>query len=180
MDRKEALKLIEDHITEENLIKHMLAVEAGMRKLAEHFDAPPDQWGIAGLLHDIDYQQTKDDPDRHTLVAREILADKEISEEVISAILAHADQKKAESEMEKAIRAIDPLTGLIVAGALVHPEGLEEMDSEFIMNRFKEKSFARSANREVIASCSELGLELEEFFGLVLEAMQGINDQLGL
>lgn len=180
MDRETALKLVKDHISEENLVKHMLAVEAGMRKLAEYFGEDTDEWGLAGLLHDIDYEETKDDPDKHTLIASEMLEDKGVSDRILSAIKAHADQKAAANKMEKAIRAIDPLTGLIVAGALVHPEGLKAMDSEFIMNRYKEKSFARSADRDIIASCLELGLKMEEFFALVLEAMQDIDDQLGL
>lgn len=172
--------MITEEIGNENLVKHMLAVEAGMRKLANYFDEDPDKWGIAGLLHDLDYERTEDDPDNHGLVVLEMLEDLDLDQDQLNAIKAHAGQKEPENKMEKAIYAIDPLTGLIVAGALVHPEGLEEMDVEFVKNRFDETSFARSVNREAISSCSSLDMDLDEFIGLVLESMQGISDKLGL
>lgn len=180
MKRKEALNLIEESISEENLIKHMKAVEAGMRELARHFDKDEDEWGIAGLLHDLDYEETEEDPDRHGLLTVDRLENKDLTEEQLNAIKAHAGQKTPETKMEKSIYATDPLTGLIVAGALVHPEGLSEMDPEFIRNRYDESSFAKSVDREAIASCEDLGFELEEFFGVVLKGMQNIQDELGL
>ncbi|MBS3787128.1 HDIG domain-containing protein [Candidatus Bipolaricaulota bacterium] len=180
MKRAKALNLIEENISEENLIKHMKAVEAGMRELARYFDEDEDDWGIAGLLHDLDYEETKEDPDRHSLLAVDRLQNEDLTEEQLDAIKAHAGQKTPETKMEKSIYAIDPLTGLIVAGALVHPEGLNEMDPEFIRNRYDESSFAKSVDREAIASCEDLGFELEEFFGLVLDGMQNIQGELGL
>ncbi|MFB6290171.1 MAG: HDIG domain-containing metalloprotein [Candidatus Bipolaricaulia bacterium] len=180
MKREEALKLIEEEISEQNLIKHMKAVEAGMRELARYFDEDEDQWGVAGLLHDLDYEETEEDPDRHGLLTVDRLQNEDLTEKQLNAIKAHAGQKTPETRMEKSIYATDPLTGLIVAGALVHPEGLSEMDAEFIRNRYEESSFAKSVDREAIASCEDLGFELEEFFDLVLEGMQNIQDQLGL
>ncbi len=180
MNREEALNLIEENISEDNLIKHMKAVEAGMRELARYFDKDEDKWGIAGLLHDLDYEETEEDPDRHGLLTVKRLQDEDLTEEQLNAIKAHAGQKAPETKMEKSIYATDPLTGLIVAGALVHPEGLNEMDPEFIRNRYGESSFAKSVDREAIASCKNLGFELEEFFGLVLKGMQNIQDELGL
>lgn len=182
MDREDAEKMIRDEITEENLVKHMLAVEAAMRELAEYFNEDPDKWGIAGLLHDLDYERTKDDPDRHALLTVEMLKEKgvDLDQSQYDAIIAHAGHKTPETKMEKSIYAADPLTGLIVAGALVHPEGLMKMDAEFIKNRYDENSFARSANREAMKTCEDLGLSLEEFFGIVLSGMQKINDELGL
>ena len=182
IDRKEAEELVRSEISEENLVKHMLAVEAGMRELAKYFDRDQDEWGIAGLLHDLDYERTKDDPDQHGLLTVEMLKEKDVDLDTaqIEAIKAHAGQKEPETKMEKSIYATDPLTGLIVAGALVHPEGLQEMDAEFIRNRYDETSFARSANREAIKTCEDLDFTLEEFFEVVLRGMQRINDQLGL
>lgn len=180
MERTTALELVQNNVSEENLRKHMKAVEAGMRELANHFGEDGEKWGIAGLLHDLDYEETKDKPDQHGLLTVEMLKEYDLSETQLNAIKAHAGQKPPETEMEKAIYAIDPLTGLIVAGALVHPEGLEEMDPEFIKNRYDESSFAKSVDRQAIASCKDLGFELDEFFDLVLTGMQKIQGELGL
>ena len=180
MERKEALELVKERTSEENLIKHMKAVEAGMRELARYFDEDEDKWGIAGLLHDLDYEETKDNPERHGLLTVQELEDYDVSEHQLDAIKAHSGQKVPETKMEKAIYAVDPLTGLIVAGALVHPDGLMDMDPEFIRNRYDESSFAKSVDREAIASCKDLGFELEEFFDLVLKGMQRIQTELGL
>ncbi|MCF7889605.1 HDIG domain-containing protein [Candidatus Bipolaricaulota bacterium] len=180
MKRKEALDLVEESISERNLIKHMKALEAGMRELARYFDKDEEEWGIAGLLHDLDYEETEKDPDRHGLLTVDRLQNEDLTEKQLNAIKAHAGQKTPETRMEKSIYATDPLTGLIVAGALVHPDGLSEMDAEFIRNRYEESSFAKSVDREAIASCEDLGFELEEFFDLVLEGMQNIQDELGL
>jgi len=180
LKREKALELVEQKISEENLIKHMKAVEAGMRELARHFGEDEDEWGIAGLLHDLDYERTEEDPDRHGLLTVNMLQDEDLTDAQLSAIKAHAGQKTPETKMEKAIYATDPLTGLIVAGALVHPDGLAEMDPEFIRNRYDESSFAKSVDREAIASCDSLGFELEEFFDLVLKGMQNIQEELGL
>lgn len=180
MDREAALNLVEENIAQDNLIKHMKAVEAGMRELARYFDKDEDKWGIAGLLHDLDYETTKDDPDRHGLLTVEMLEGKSVTDDQLDAIKAHAGQKTPETNMERAIYATDPLTGLIVAAALVHPDGLAEMDPEFIRNRYEENSFAKTVDRDAIASCEDLGFELEEFFGIVLNGMQKIQGELGL
>ena len=180
MKREKALALVEENISEDNLIKHMKAVEAGMRELARYFNEDEDEWGIAGLLHDLDYEETADDPDRHGLLTVNKLQNEDLSEKQLNAIKAHAGQKKPETKIERSIYATDPLTGLIVAGALVHPEGLNEMDSEFIRNRYEESSFAKSVDREAVASCKDMGFELEEFFDLVLKVKKNIKSQLEL
>lgn len=180
MKRDDAIDLVEESVSEENLIKHMKAVEAGMRELAKYFDEDEDEWGIAGLLHDLDYEETEDNPDQHGLLTVERLQNEDLTDEQLNAIKAHAGQKTPETRMERSIYATDPLTGLIVAGALVHPDGLTEMDSEFIRNRYDESSFAKSVDREAIASCEEMGFELEEFFDIVLQGMKRIQDVLGL
>jgi len=181
MTRQEALALVREKVKTKNLVKHMLAVEAAMRALAPRFSKDPDRWALAGLLHDLDYEETKDAPDRHGRVTVELLRARGFSDEqILNAILAHAGHKPPENPMEWALFSVDPLTGLIVAAALVHPERLGGLTSKSVLNRYKEKSFARSASRENIAACENLGLELSEFVEAVLGAMQGIRSELGL
>lgn len=181
MNRSEAITLMEQAIPNANLRKHMLACEACMRALAVHFKEDADSWGLAGLLHDLDYDQTAQDFSRHGKVTVEMLKDKGLSEEILHAILAHPGHVDAVSKMDKALYAVDPTTGLLVAAALMHPtKKLSGVDVPFVMKRFKEKRFAAGANREQIQSCARLGLGLEEFLGICLKAMQGIAGDLGL
>jgi putative nucleotidyltransferase with HDIG domain len=183
LKREEALELLKTKVRNKNLLKHMYAVEAVMGGLARHFSENEELWKLAGLLHDIDYDQTKDDPARHSLVGGAMLTEADLPEEVVYAVKCHNDYHGLErkSMLDKALYATDPLTGLIVAGALIKPEKkLASIDVPFLLNRFHEKSFARGARREVIASCSEMGLSLEEFLVIGLEAMKEINQELGL
>jgi len=183
MNRDEALALLKKNLTNKNLFNHSLAVEAVMRRLAKHFGQDVEVWGLAGLLHDIDYDRTKDDPTRHSVEGAAILAEHGLAEDIVYAVKAHNSRHGLPrlSLMDKALFATDPLTGLIVAGALIRPEKkLSAIDVPFLMKRFYEKSFARGANRETISTCSQTGLSLEEFVGLGLEAMQGIAGELKL
>lgn len=183
MQREEALKLLRENLKNKNLFNHSLAVEAVMRRLAEHFGEDPERWGLAGLLHDIDYERTKDDPDRHSIEGAAMLEELGLPEDIVYAVKVHNDRHglPRRSLMDKALFAVDPLTGFIVAGALIRPEKkLAPVDVPFLMHRFKEKSFARGANRETMKTCVELGLSLEEFVALGLEAMQGIAKEIGL
>ncbi|ONN26682.1 phosphohydrolase [Thermosipho affectus] len=180
MNRNEAFELLTEHIKTKNLIKHCIATEALMRKFAKHFNEDEEEWGIAGLLHDLDYEYTKNDPALHGLKTVEILGDS-VSDSIKNAILAHCGKKRRETLMEKVIYATDPTTGFIVASALIRPEKkLEPVDVKFLLKRFKEKSFAKGANREQMKSCEEFGMELEEFFEKSLEAMKEISKELGL
>jgi putative nucleotidyltransferase with HDIG domain len=159
----------------------MLATEAVMRKLAEHFGEDVEKWGLAGLLHDLDYDETYDKPEIHGLNTAKRLEELGVEEEIIQAIKAHAHKAERESRMGKALYAADPTTGFLVACALMAPgKKLASVNEGFALRRFKEKSFARGANREQMRSSAELGLSLEDFMGLCLEAMQGISEQLGL
>ena len=181
MTREEAYELAKSRLKNRNLFKHVLAVEAVMRALARHFGEDEERWGLAGLLHDLDYEETKDDPERHTLVTAELLQNYDVDEEIVHAIKAHNNRVPRESLMDKAIYAADPVTGLIVAAALMHPsKRLAGIDVPFVLRRFKEKRFAAGANREQIRSCEEIGLSLEEFLDIALRAMQGISEDLGL
>lgn len=181
MDREEALKLVKENISNKNLVKHCLAVEAGMRALAQRLGGDEEKWALVGLLHDLDYDKTKNNPERHGFVTMELLADKGLEDDILYAINAHPGHFPRKSLMDKALYALDPLTGLIVAAALMHPnKKLKEVDCSFVMRRFHEKSFARGANREEIKTCEEMRVPLEEFVDVCLKAMQAISDDLGL
>ncbi len=182
MEREEALKLIDSFIKNENLKKHSLAVEACMRKLANYLNEDEEKWGLCGLLHDLDYEETSKDPERHGIRTIEILKERNFNkEEILNGILAHCEKKNPENNLEKAIYAIDPLTGLIIASCLMHPDKkLRSLDVGFVLRRFKEKKFAAGANREQIKKCEEIGLNLEKFIELCLSAMQEIAESLGL
>lgn len=183
LTRDEAYRLLRNNVTNKNLQKHCFACEAVMGALAEKFNEDQNIWELAGLLHDIDYEETKDDPAKHSLVGAEMLSELELPKELIYAVKVHNEYHGLlrQSLLDKALYATDPVTGLIVAGALIKPEKkLAAIDVDFLLNRFHEKSFARGANREQISSCTELGLTLEDFLGVSLEAMQGIAKDLGL
>ena len=183
MDRSEALRLMEENIQNVNLRKHILAVEAVMRRLARHFGEDEERWGVAGLLHDIDYEQTKGDAASHSIVGAEMLEKMGVDPDIAYAVKVHNEFHglPRNTALDKALHFSDPVTGLLVAAALINPaKKLSAIHTEFIMKRFGEKAFARGANREVIKRCSELDLDLEEFISMSLEAMQGISGQLGL
>jgi len=184
MDRQQALDFMLENVANSNLRKHILAVEAVMRRLAERLGQDVERWGLAGLLHDIDYETTKDSPERHSLVGAKMLEEKGLDPEIVDAVRAHNDYHglPRATLMAKALYAADPLTGLIVAAALISPaKKLAGIDTEFVLKRFGEKAFARGARREpMLGAKAELGLELEELVGLGLEAMQGISGELGL
>jgi len=181
MEREEALKLVREYVGNRNVVKHMLAAEAAMRAVAGRLGEDEEVWGLAGLLHDLDYEQTKDTPERHGPVTVEMLAEAELPPGVADAILAHNHHREAQTPLDKALLAVDPATGLIVAAALMHPEkSLGACDAEFVVRRFGEKRFAAGASREQIAGCADLGLELAEFLGLCLDGMKSISDELGL
>lgn len=183
MTREEGLELLKKHVDNKNLYKHSIAVEAVMKRLARHFGEDEQLWGMAGLLHDIDYEVTKDDPGRHSLEGARMLEEAGFPEPLVYAVKVHNHYHGLPrlSRLDKALYATDPLTGLIVAGALIKPEKkLAAIDVPFLLNRFGEKGFARGANRETMKTCTEIGLTLEEFLGLGLEAMQDIAADLGL
>jgi putative nucleotidyltransferase with HDIG domain len=182
MDRKEALEAVKENVANKNLVKHMLATEAIMRAMAGKFGGDEEEWGLAGLLHDIDVELTEGDMTTHSKLGADMARDLGASEAIANAILCHNERHGVmpETPMEKALFCTDPLTGLITAAVLVRPEKLiEPLEASSVRKRFKEKSFAAGANREHIARCSELGMELDEFIAIGLEAMKGIAAQLG-
>jgi putative nucleotidyltransferase with HDIG domain len=183
MDREEAHRLVEERIPNRNLVNHCVAVEAIMHDLAEHFGMSSDdvgRWSLAGLLHDLDYAETADDPERHGLLTAEMLEGR-VDDEIVHAILAHADKAPRESLMDKALYAADPTTGFIVAAALVRPEKqLDVVKLSSLKKRWKEKAFARGASREQMATCETFGMDRDAFLELSLAAMQARAEALGL
>lgn len=181
MNRDQAWELVQSRVGNKNLRKHMLATEACLRALAGRLGGDEDRWGLAGLVHDLDYEQTGEDPARHGLVAAGELEQLAVEPEVVNAVKAHAGNAPAETVLDRAICAVDPLTGLIVAAALMHPtKKLSGLDTDFVLRRFAEKRFAAGADRDQIAGCASLGLELDEFVTICLDAMKGIAPDLGL
>ncbi|MDD8019794.1 MAG: HDIG domain-containing protein [Acidobacteriota bacterium] len=181
MTRDEALELLKQHLHQPNLIKHCLAVEQCMKALARKLGGDEETWGLAGLLHDLDYEVTEKSPELHTREAVKVLAQYNFPAEILQAIQAHAGQVPCQSAMDWSIYTADPTTGLIIAAALMHPaKKLKAVDLDFLKRRFKEKGFARGAKREEIAKCVNLGLTLDEFLGICLQAMQAIDEELGL
>lgn len=184
MTREEAFNLLKKNIKNQNLIKHSLAVEAIMKELSLFFNENEEKWGLAGLLHDIDYELTKDQPEKHSLLSENILLPFGLDEEIILAIKKHNPfhNLKPENLLEKSLYISDPLSGLIVASVLVLPnKKIKDLTVENIFNRFKEKSFAKGANREIISLSKDfLNLELKDLFRIALKGMQKIDKDLGL
>jgi len=183
MTRDEALDSIKANVENKNTIKHMLATEAIMRALAKRLGEDEEEWGLTGLLHDIDMELTEGDMSTHSKLGADLVRELGASEAMANAILCHNEAHgiPRETELDKALFCADPLTGLIIAAALVRPDKkLAGVEAKSARKRFKEKSFAAGANREQISQCAELGLELDEFLELGLKALKGISDDLGL
>jgi len=184
VSREEALKLLKSYVHQENLIKHCLATEAIMRSLAERFGEDPDKWGIAGLLHDLDYEETYEAPEKHGKKTAEILKEKGFPQDMIDAILAHNAEAlgiERKTRFDLAITCSECITGLITATTLVYPDKkLKSVKPKSITKRMKEKGFARSVNRDLIRLCEKIDIPLPEFAAISLEAMRGIDKELGL
>lgn len=184
MNREEGLKLLKENLSNQNLIKHSLAVEVIMRALALRFGEDQERWALTGLLHDIDYEKVKDDLSQHSLEGAKMLEEFGLDKDICQAVKVHNEAHgiAPKTLMEKALFVTDPLTGLIVAATLVLPsKKIADLTAENVLNRFKEKAFARGANREIIAKSEELlNIKLEEFVEIGLKAMQSIDKDLGL
>jgi putative nucleotidyltransferase with HDIG domain len=183
LTRDEALDSIAVNVENRNTVKHMLATEAIMRALAKRLGEDEEEWGLTGLLHDVDMELTEGDMSTHSRLGADLVREMGASEAIAHAILCHNEAHgiPRESRLDKALFCADPLTGLIIAAALVRPDKkLAGVEAQSVRKRFKEKSFAAGANREQIAGCTELGIELDEFIELGLKAMKGIVGDLGL
>ncbi|MBN2002571.1 MAG: HDIG domain-containing protein [Anaerolineae bacterium] len=184
--REEAWKVLCEYTQNPNLIKHALAVEAGMRGYARRFGEDEEKWGVVGLIHDFEYERYPDlGPGGHPFKGAEIMQDLGWDPELIRAVQCHAPDLTGvtlDTPMEKAIFAVDELTGLIIATALVRPsKSILDMKVSSVKKKWKDRSFAAGVKREdVEKGAALLGIELSEHIGVVLEAMKGIATELGL
>jgi hypothetical protein len=185
--RGKALEIVRAHVKRDNLVKHILAVEAIMRGMAKEIGEDVELWGMAGLLHDVDFDETYDNPAKHGMRSIEILnaeASGEVPDEVLKAIKAHNPEHtgvQPESKMEFALLAADAVSGLIIAMALIIPsKKLADVKPENIPKRYKEKDFARNCNRANMLLAEKAGLAKERFFEIALKSLQGIANDLRL
>ncbi len=183
MDRDEALQIVREYVKNENLVRHMLAVEAAMRFYAAKNFEDQETWGITGILHDFDWE-IHPTLEQHPMAGAPILRQRGVPEEIVRAILSHADHTgiPRQTRMEKALYASDEVTGLITAVALVRPSrSLMDLEALSVKKKWKDRAFAAGANREEIAkSAEEFGVELWEHVGNVIVAMRTIAPELGL
>jgi len=188
MNREDAWNLVNEYTKNQNLVKHMLCVEAAMRFYAKKYDEDEEKWGITGLVHDFDYEKYPNDEhsptEGHPSFGVSVLREKGYPEDVCQAVLAHGDYtgEPRESLLAKTLYAVDELTGLIVAVALVRPsKKLAEVDVKAVKKKWKDKGFARGVQREdIVRGAEDLGVSLDEHIENVITAMQGIAGELGL
>ena len=183
MIREEALNSIKANVSNKSLVKRMLAAEAIMRALAKRFGEDEEEWGLSGLLHDIDMELTEGDIHSHSRLGADLVREMGASEAMAHAILCHnpVHGVPLETRFDKALFCAAPLADLINAAARVGPyKKLAGLVAEAVMKKFQQKDFAPQVDRQQISRCSELGLELDEFIVLGLKAMQGIAKELGL
>jgi putative nucleotidyltransferase with HDIG domain len=184
MTRPEAIQLLQTYVKNERMLNHCYAAEAVMRALAQKLDRNEERWAMAGLLHDLDVELTNADLKVHGTETERILRERGVDEEIIDAIVMHNEAltgKKRATEFQHALAAAETITGMIVATALVYPDKkLASVKPKSITKRMKERAFAASVNRDTILECEDIGVSLEEFVQLSLEAMKGIATQLGL
>ncbi|MCK4338589.1 MAG: HDIG domain-containing protein [Candidatus Cloacimonetes bacterium] len=180
MKRDQAITILKKYLTNKNLQKHCFAVEASMKHFARLFNQDEEKWALAGLLHDLDYEITKEDFSKHGFTSVEMLKDYDLEDDIINAIQSHSGHIERVSLMDKVLFAVDSLTGLIIAATLMHPEKkISALDTKFVMRRFKDKRFAAGANREQIRSCEDFDMNLEDFISNTIEAMAEIEKMLG-
>src|SRR6516165_8365576 len=183
MNRTDALALVKEYTQNASLIKHMLSVEAAMRAYARKLGEEEELWGIVGLLHDFDYERWPDPPN-HPLKGSEILRERGYPEDVIYAILSHADYLTEYPRVhlvDQALYACDELAGLITATALLRPNGITDLTASSVKKKMKSKGFARNVKREDIdRGAADFGVDLTEHIQFEIDAIKGIAAELGL
>ena len=182
--RGEAYTLLREHVASESLVRHCLAVEAAMRAYAHKLGEDQETWGIVGLLHDFDYERWPNPPD-HPLQGSEILRQRGYPDDVITAILSHADYLSDKyprtRPIDKALYACDELAGLITATAVLRPNGVMDLTASSVLKKMKSKGFARGVNRDdVVRGAAEFGVDLAEHIQFEIEAMKTVAGALGL
>ena len=181
INRDEAIERVKEHVTNENLVNHMIAVGAIMKGLAEEFDEDPQLWEVVGILHDIDYETFGDDFSSHGAKSAEMVKDL-LPEEGVRAIKSHNPMTgfEPESRFEIALLAADAISGMIVANALVRPKNLEGMKPSSIRRRMKDSRFAKQISRENIMMCEDIGLSFNDFARISIKSMQDVAEEIGL
>lgn len=182
LNKSQATKLLNDHVQNENLRRHCLSVGVVMRALAKHFEASAEEWEILGIIHDSDWEETKDDPTQHTVVTLGRIDDERFTHALKSHNTKHTHLAELEGPMEWSLECCDELTGFIVACTLVLPtRKIADLSVESILKKFPKKEFAKAVDRSQISLCEEhLGIKLEDFVKIALEAMQSIASEIGL
>jgi len=180
MDHEAARALVRHKCDKDITVRHLISVEGVMRRLAKHFGEDEDRWGLTGLFHDLDQDQTANDPERHARLAAEWLKEAGVDEGVINGVLAHAHPEYQTDLMSRSIVQADALAGLLVAAALMRPERATGMKVSSVKKKLKEKSFAPGVNRDEIRDCEKIGLDLDSFVGLGIEGLQIVAADIGL
>lgn len=181
MTRDEALAIVRKYSEKDITFRHLVSVEGVMRALARRFDEDEERWGLAGLFHDLDQDQTHDDPERHAYVAADWLRQAGVDERIVTGVLAHAHPEYQTDRLTRAVVHADALAGLLVAAALVRPERAAGMKASSVRKKLKEKAFAPGVNREEIFQAEErLGLTLDEFVSLGIEGLQDVAAEIEL
>jgi putative nucleotidyltransferase with HDIG domain len=181
VDIETARALAREKVDKEITYRHLVSVEGVMRRLARHFGEDEERWALTGLFHDLDQDQTGDDPERHAYLAAEWLREAGVDEDVVNGVLAHAHAEYQRDRMSRAIVAADALAGLLVASALVRPERSAGMKVSSVKKKLKERAFAPGVNRDEIALAEpSLELTLDEFVGLGIEGLQEVAPEIGL
>lgn len=181
LSKARALELLDIHLETDNLKKHCIASGAIMKALGNHFNKPADEWEVIGLLHDLDFDKTRDDPERHALETLEMLKDEDISQEYLQAIGSHneANGMVRSSLLDHALVSAESITGLIIACALVYPDKkISSVKPKSIKKRMKATAFAKAVSRENIRECEKAGINLDDFIAISLSAMSEIEDEL--
>ena len=181
MDREAAIELCRTKAEKETTVRHLISVEGVMRALAHRFDEDEDLWALTGMFHDLDQDQTQDDPDRHAYLAAEWLREAEVDERVVNGVLAHAHEQFRTDRMSKAVVHADAVAGLLVAAALVRPEKAVGMKVSSVRKKLKEKAFAPGVNRDEVTSVEgSIDLPLDEFLAVGIEGLQSVAPEIGL
>lgn len=184
--REEALTLLRKYNQDEGHIKHALAVEGTMRHFARGMGGDEDLWGIVGILHDIDWERTMNEPERHCSLAPEFLREAGVGEDIIHAVQSHGygicSDVEPSNDMEKVLFAIDELTGLIITAGLVRPSrSLSDLELKSVKKKWKDKAFARGVDRDIIRKGAEnLGMDLDEVIEQTILALRPIEKEIGL
>lgn len=189
ISRSDAISLLKKHPQEESNMNHYLESEAIMRGLANHFGEDEDYWGMLGLLHDVDWNLIKNDLSQHSVKAQEVLKDAGFDDEFIQIVQSHCygfdaipkfKDRQREKKVEHALAAAETLTGIIYAYALMRGKKISDMEVKGLKKKFKDKTFAANCNRDIIREIEKTGLNLNEFFGIAIESLKKIKEDIGL